>query len=49
MALMDVVYQFIWALVGAPGSTHVSTLLQSTDPWKRISGGDMIPNVVQQG
>ena len=48
MALMGAEYRFIRASVGAPGSTHNSTLLQSTDFWKRIVGGEMIPNVVQQ-
>ena len=49
MALVDAEYQFIWASVGAPGNAHGSTLLQSTDLWKRIVGREMILNVVQQG
>ena len=49
MALVDAEYQFIWASVGAPGNAHSSTLLQSTDLWKRIVGREMILNVVQQG
>ena len=48
MALVDGEYRFIWASVGAPGNTYDSTLLQSTDVWKKIVGGEMIPNVVQQ-
>ncbi|XP_066920337.1 uncharacterized protein [Clytia hemisphaerica] len=31
MAFVDAEYRFIWASVGAPGNTHDSTLLQSTD------------------
>ena len=47
--LMALLYhRFIWASVGAPANTHDSTLLQSTDLRKRISEGEMIPNVVQQ-
>ena len=48
MALVDVDYRFIWASVGALGNKHNSTLLRSTDLWKRIVGGGMIPNVVQK-
>ena len=48
MALVDPEYRFIWASVGAPGITHDSTQLQSTDLWKRIVGGEMISDVVQQ-
>ena len=48
MALVDAEYLFSWASVGAPGNTHDSVLLQSTDLWKRIVGGEMIPSVVQQ-
>ena len=48
MALVDGEYRFIQASVGAPGNTYDSTLLQSTDVWKKIVGGEMIPNVVQQ-
>lgn len=48
MALVDAEYRFIWASVGAPGNTHDSTLLQSTDLWKKIVEGDFIPNVAQK-
>ena len=48
MALVDAEYRFIWASVGAPGNTHNSTMLKSTDLWKRIVRRKMIPNVVQQ-
>ena len=48
IALMDADYRFIWALEGAPRHTGDSTLLQSTNFWKEIVGGEMIPNVVQQ-
>ena len=48
MALVDEEYRFIWASVGAPGNTHNSTMLKSTDLWKRIVRRKMIPNVVQQ-
>ena len=41
-------YRFIWASAEALGNTHDSTLLQSTDLRKKIVGGEMIPNVVQQ-
>ena len=34
--------------VGVPVNTHDSTLLQSTDLWKRIVRGEMILNIVQQ-
>ena len=46
MSLVDAESWFIWDSVGAPVNTHDSTLLQSTDPWKIIVGGEMIPNVV---
>ena len=45
MALVNAEYRFIWASVGARGNKHDSTLLQSTDLWKRIVGGEMIPNL----
>ena len=48
MALVDAECRFVCASVRAPGNAHDSTLLQSTDLWKRIVGGEMIPNVVQQ-
>ena len=48
MTLVDAEYRFIWVSVGAPGNTHDSTLLQSTNLLKRIFGVEMIPNVVQQ-
>ena len=41
MALVDAVYRFICASVGAPGNTHDSTLLQSTDLWKKIVDGKL--------
>ena len=48
MAIVDAEYRFIWASVVGPGNIHDSTLLQSTDLWKRILGGEMSTNVVQQ-
>ena len=48
MALVDAEYWFIWDLVGAPGTTHDSALLQSTDLWKRLIEEEMISNVVQK-
>jgi len=48
MALVDAEYRFIWASVGAPGNTHDSTLLQSTQLWRQIVGGEKVPNVVQK-
>ena len=48
MALVDAEYRFIWASVGAPGNTNDSTILQSTDLWRKIAGGDFIPNVAQK-
>ncbi|XP_057294674.1 uncharacterized protein LOC130623211 [Hydractinia symbiolongicarpus] len=48
MALVDAEYRFIWASVGAPGNTHDSTLMQSTELWDRIVAGKVIPNIVQQ-
>ena len=48
MALVDAEYRFIWASVGAPGNMHDSTLLQSTDLWKKIVDRKVIPNVAQQ-
>ena len=47
MALVDAKYRFIWASAGAPGNTHDSTLLQSTDLWREIVSGEKIPNVMQ--
>ena len=48
MALVDAEYRVIWASVGAPGNTHDSTLLQSTDLCRKIVEGDFIPNVAQK-
>ena len=48
MALVDTEYRFIWASVGAPGNTHDSTLMQSTELWDRKVAGSVIPNIVQQ-
>ena len=48
MALVDAEYRFIWPSVGAPGNTHDSTLMQSTELWDRIVAGNVIPNIVQQ-
>ena len=48
IAVVDAEFWFIWASVGVPVNTHDSTLLQSTDLWKRIVRGEMILNIVQQ-
>ena len=48
MALVDGKYRFIWASVGAPGNTHDSTLIQSTELWNNIVDGKVIPNFVQE-
>ena len=48
MTLFGAEYRFTWASVGAPGNTHDSTLLQSTDLWKKIVDGSIIPSVAQQ-
>ena len=48
MSLVDAEYWFIWASVGASVNTHCSILLRSTDLWKIIVRGGMIPNVVQE-
>ena len=48
MAPADGDYLIIWVSVGAPGNTHDSTLLKSTDLWKKVVAGEMIPNRVQQ-
>ena len=47
-ALFDAEYRFIWASVGAPGNTHDSTSLQSTNLSRKIVEGDFIPNVAQK-
>lgn len=47
MALVDAQYRFVWVSVGAPGNTHDSTLLQSTNLWSRIVEGEVIPSVAQ--
>ena len=38
MALVDGKGRFIWATCGQPGNCHDSTLLQSTDLWRRLHG-----------
>ena len=38
--------RFLWAGVGAPGSMHDSTLLQSTDIFNAIATGHCIPHLV---
>lgn len=38
--------RFLWAGVGAPGSMHDSTLLQSTDIFNAIETVHCIPNQV---
>ena len=48
MGLVDSEYRFVWPSVGAPGNSHDSTLIQSTELWGRIVEGNVIPNVVQQ-
>ena len=48
MALVDAEYRFIWASVGAPGNTHDSTLMQSTELWDRTVAENVIPNIAQQ-
>ena len=48
MALVDAKYRFIWASVGAPGNTHDSTMMQSTELWSQIVEGKIIPNLVQE-
>ena len=45
MALVDAKYRFIWASVGAPGNTHDSTYFQSTELWRKIQRGNIIPNI----
>ena len=36
--------RFLWAGVGAPGSVHDSTLLQSSDIFRSIESGHCLPN-----
>ena len=38
--------RFLWAGVGAPGSVHDSTLLQSSDIFRSIESGHCLPNQV---
>ena len=45
MAFVDAKYRFIWASCGIPGNSHDSIILQSTDLWKQITEGELIPNI----
>lgn len=36
--------RFLWAAVGAPGSTHDSRLLRSCDIYDKIEEGPVLPN-----
>ena len=38
--------RFLWAGVGAPGSVHLSTLLQSSPIFTDIESGQVLPNNV---
>ena len=51
MALVDSKYRFIWANCGIPGNTHDSLIFQSTNIYKWIVNGDIIPdfNFVEDG
>ena len=51
MALVDSKYRFIWANCGIPDNTHDSLIFQSTNIYKRIVNGDIIPdfNFVEDG
>ena len=44
MALIGHNKRFLWAAVGAPGSTHDSRLLRSCDIYDRIEEGSVLPN-----
>lgn len=46
MALIASNKRFLWAGVGAPGSIHDSTLLQSSDIFSSIEAGHCLPNQV---
>lgn len=46
MALIASNKRFLWAGVGAPGSMHNSTILQSSDIFNSIEGGQVLPNQV---
>ena len=46
MALIAANKRFLWAGVGAPGSMHDSTLLQSSEIFNSIEAGQCIPNQV---
>ena len=45
MAFVDAKCRFIWASCGFPGNSHDSIILQSTDWWKQITEGELIPNI----
>ena len=47
MALVDALYKFIWASVGAPGNRHDSTHFQSTKLWEDICNGMVILDKMQ--
>ena len=47
LALVDANYRFIWASCGAPGNTHDSTYLQSTDIWTNICNGTILPDDIR--
>ena len=44
MALVGANKRFLWAAVGAPGSTHDSRLLRSSDLYTEIQRGNVFPN-----
>ena len=46
MGLIGASKRFLWAGVGAPGSMHDSTLLQSTQIFHEIESGNLLPNKV---
>ena len=46
LALVDPKYRFIWTSVCGLGSTHDSTLFQSTILWEKITAGSILPQSV---
>ena len=47
MSMVDAKYRFLWGSCGYPGNSHDSIILQSTNLWDEIQGGNLLPNFSQ--
>ena len=45
MGMVDSHYRFVWGSCGFPGNSHDAIIFKSTDLWRSIQDGDLLPSM----